>query len=644
MESAIASNSLPREVLKWIQSLDLAYSVKNVRRDFANGFLVAEIVSRYYKRDISMHSYDNGDAAKKKRDNWSQLLKVFRRLGLSDLITEEEANLCASLESGTAVKFLCNLYEAFTGKKLQTATKKPTQGKVPGYTRDIAANKVRKAVVVNDLDEHSDVEEINRVGSLVVSEHERDLQSLRNQEPERFNPNTASQIATRAEEGAPKPYFDERESGVPQVKVKEISVKQLDRNVTHLRASKAMQGTGPTSVSSPTQGMSDSKMMGFPSTTNDSNMGDNGLTGNSSIISNGGNAMPGSGQPGGMGTSASMNQQHPENVLSLLGTCISRVYDPKNIPDWLNGLDPYQAFLMALNSPWRADESHDVMVSNTLREICLSVKPLAEACGSSMQQYWKVSDLICAGIVNCPASSKSYSVSIDIFCGLGRHLISFESEMPLNMFVDFSLSKLNDTLAKDCSKRLGILSILDAFTSNTAVSRVTSIKRLQSVVPDMACFINCLMILAQAQSESKTDHEDNGSKMNRNDEMLLDLYAYYANIGLSDGSPRVRSSAIALLSLLVPKAVHLLLPLLDSLTTLARTEKWWELQAQLLILCGNLLKAKIGEKEDPTMEISKEEVAVHKMVSTNALRRRIDFNDMQCHLSQLHFTSIIPPR
>uniref|UniRef100_A0A8C5PV91 Spermatogenesis-associated protein 4 n=1 Tax=Leptobrachium leishanense TaxID=445787 RepID=A0A8C5PV91_9ANUR len=98
---------VPREVIRWLQSLDLSFCPKNFRRDVSNGFITAEIFSWYFPEDISFHSYENGTSLSTKLGNWSQLEKFFLKRNL---------NISKELIDGTihckpALQFLMMIYD-----------------------------------------------------------------------------------------------------------------------------------------------------------------------------------------------------------------------------------------------------------------------------------------------------------------------------------------------------------------------------------------------------------------------------------------------------------------------------------------------------------------------------------------------------
>jgi hypothetical protein len=69
-------------------------------RDLANGYLVAEILSKYYEADVQMHSFDNGISKNAKKNNWDLLQRIFQvgrwliqKIGIS-MSSELVVNVC----------------------------------------------------------------------------------------------------------------------------------------------------------------------------------------------------------------------------------------------------------------------------------------------------------------------------------------------------------------------------------------------------------------------------------------------------------------------------------------------------------------------------------------------------------------------
>lgn len=104
-----SGGTLSRELVKWTLSLDLSYSIKFPRRDLSNGFLVAEILSRYFPEDVSMHSFVNGSSSLNKTANWALLSKIMRKIGIR--CPQSDVSSIIASEGDAAIELLRRLFD-----------------------------------------------------------------------------------------------------------------------------------------------------------------------------------------------------------------------------------------------------------------------------------------------------------------------------------------------------------------------------------------------------------------------------------------------------------------------------------------------------------------------------------------------------
>jgi hypothetical protein len=85
-------------------------------RAFNNGFLVAEIFSRYFPSEVQMHSFDNAENYSKKKDNWQQLQIFFQKRKIPIVISNIDALILNQQDS--TLEFVKQVYTLLTERQL----------------------------------------------------------------------------------------------------------------------------------------------------------------------------------------------------------------------------------------------------------------------------------------------------------------------------------------------------------------------------------------------------------------------------------------------------------------------------------------------------------------------------------------------
>eukprot|EP00163_Fabomonas_tropica_P023458 TRINITY_DN40787_c0_g1_i1.p1 TRINITY_DN40787_c0_g1~~TRINITY_DN40787_c0_g1_i1.p1 ORF type:complete len:808 (-),score=180.18 TRINITY_DN40787_c0_g1_i1:98-2521(-) len=554
-------SGLPRDVLKWIQGLDLSYSVKNVKRDFSNGFLIAEIFSRYYPGDIQMHSFDTGIQTKRKIDNWEQLDKFFRKRRIP--ITREQAEAIIACKPDVACELVEDMYRFLTQKNVQSSRKvakeKQAQAaaRLPPFARPTTTSLINQETrtLPPDVLIPNQQQTQSLKAERIREEQKRQKALEKQQDPERYRPRPVIQ------RGEPKAM--ERIGEVPQVQFTNVSVKPVERSVAAVRLGKEQSQREMTQ--SRAESTAESLEGGPPR---------HPSAGAARAVSSFSAEQPSG--PGSVGARASVGsyggsvQHNGTTVQNIFNSIITEFVGDNDAV--LRILDPQKDTCVSfVDNLARLPQNlaHDVF--EAIRE--RKTNDLASAALSHPKEAWKLFSLVIPAFAT-NETSDIFGSALDLLSSIGQTMVASDSVETWEIFGEYALPALVTLIKKSPRKRYDLLRAVYFFSRNDVPTHIAVIKKLHDVLEDQRVFVSCLTMLVFMETTFTED--------------LLDLYIYYCVIGLSHSSAHLRASALSMLTVIAAENAAVVVQMVDKLAELA-TDQWWEVQAQLALCCAYLL-------------------------------------------------------
>uniref|UniRef100_A0A7S1NJS1 CH-like domain-containing protein n=1 Tax=Eutreptiella gymnastica TaxID=73025 RepID=A0A7S1NJS1_9EUGL len=550
--------ALPRELIKWLQGLDLSLTVKNAKRDFSNGYIVAEIFARYWP-EISLHSFDTGSSLLAKADNWAQLEKYSKRRNL--LLNRDDIDGVIHQKSGAAMAVISAIYRHLTGRELKQAAVEVDRpaSTLPAFMQPTIGQLLREAHPEAHHVEQKIVREtkkVQRENESILERHTQAWKAAKLANPDRFkskpkgNPMAEARAKNKQQKG----------------ELHEITVKSLNTSL-----------------------ILKSRLMADLSHSNLDEDARDKLAESAEVAH---------------GLAALLSSICESNFTDL-----GVVFEDDTAPSTLSNGQPNFGSKFIMNLAKLPGDVRSVVwgaLHNSVGEIVDLAYGSATEFGDFAKFFEPLFDEV-------SPTSEDWVAAEQLIVLVGKELVTRDPHVSLTLFLTFFLPRYRPLLL---AYRLNILQyesflrMFHAYTRSTnAGFRLAVFRSLQdflctsdavsfsqmmrfadnpaieppSIGPlklstDITPFLLCMSFLAAAEEDTP--------------EEVIDLYMYYATVGLGMTSPVARSASMAILQGMLRQGCgSQVVKQLPKLKRIAETSygDWWETEASMLLLCADLL-------------------------------------------------------
>lgn len=448
-------SGIPREILKWLQSLDLTYSVKNPKRDFSSGYVFAEIFNRQYPQAVQMHSFDNSTQLDRKKRNWEHLERFFRKYDIQ--ITEKDWDPVMHSAPNAALNMLKKVYGILTNREVPTAPA-VDRPDTPFYARPTASHKLKDYQLQRVHDQKTRTSLANKV----IDDH---YERVRNEAtiPGRLaesKMNSATVSKFRSSQSGTK-----NNSGTSrEPEIRQVNVKSIDKN---FRTAQSL-----------------------------------------AFIKNSDNAPKDSVKKSAKASPESFGYVKP--VLELLSEMIIevlaqnqfksiRVEEFKEIE---HGEELTRTFFNRLK------DFEESFVKACFMNISRRANSVAELLIKSAIEYKNFAETVVEIISNNNVRKPYFREFVTAMSAIGESLCKLEVYTSENLFIDFLIEDLAKILIEQPSKRQPIMEIVRAFSEIEYGSRFNIVNKLHEVLKDYSELVLSISYLLKQDMQYKEELHD----------------------------------------------------------------------------------------------------------------------------------------